>query len=399
MSASELYSASSETSIPFTSKTTSDGSIEGDVISSEVMTPIQDALQTQPDAQTLSTTTSIIDTETSSSAEASVATQLQETIIPDHAAQTVDGRLLCASQCAYGLTQPYFRASAYRPATVAKRISRGVNSVIIGQTYDGITIAFRGTQTSNPLDWIQNAALFLTPVGGGAIKGKIHTGFYRATKSLWKPLKAVLKDMLENCEKKGWKKDVYFTGHSKGGAMATVAALLMKRDTELPDPTYVCTFASAKVGDSEFRDFYNERVNQTSYEAHLDVIPLLPPSEATMETMNDELTEMVDSMLWSEASSKKKEKYKWDYQTVGRRKFIDEFGMIVDDITRQLDEKRIDDIQKAKYLSLEEFRASHCSSCPDDGCYGYYFKAVAGSVCNLCHDEENEMISDRNDNV
>lgn len=155
-------------------------------------------------------------------------------------AKTLDGRLICASQCAYNLTQPYFQSAGYRPKTVAKRISRGSNSVLIGMTHDGITIAFRGTQNANPLDWIQNAALFLTPVGDRTgFKGKMHASFYRSTKSLWKPLKEVLMDMLKISKEEGWKQDVYFTGHSKGGAMASVAALLMKRDGDFPDPAYV----------------------------------------------------------------------------------------------------------------------------------------------------------------
>jgi len=309
---------------------------------------------------------------------------------PRDVANSLDGRLIFASQCAYNLTQPYFQSAGYHPATVAKRISRGGNSVLIGMTHDGITIAFQATQASNPLDWIQNAALYLTPVGDRTgFKGKMHAGFYRSTKSLWKALKEVLVEMLGNSEKMGWKKDVYFTGHSKGGAMASVAALLMKRDGDLPDPTYVCTFGSVKVGDSEFRDYYNKKINQTSYEAHLDIIPFLPPSASMMGNMNDELADIINGMLWSEKSSNKKNNYKWDYQTVGKRKFIDEFAKIsADDVTRDLDSRRIRDIEKGKFWGLADFRAAHCSSCADEGCYGYYFRAVGESGCVVCEDHD-----------
>jgi hypothetical protein len=162
--------------------------------------------------------------------------------LPSSAAPSLDGRLLCASQCAYEIKPPYFKASAFRPATTARRLTKGVNSVIIGHTVDGICIAFRGTQSSSPLDWLQNAALFLSDVEDGRkkpVKGKVHTGFYRGTKSLWKPLRGIIRDMLEECALNGWKQDVIFTGHSKGGAMASVAALLMKTDKDLPDPSYV----------------------------------------------------------------------------------------------------------------------------------------------------------------
>merc|ERR1712130_157013 len=127
--------------------------------------------------------------------------------------------------------------------------------------------------------------------------------------------------MGEESRMNGWKEDVILTGHSKGGSLATITAVLMKNDSSLPDPSYVCTFASAKVGDSEFAMEYNKNIKQTSYEAHLDLIPFLPPSKTTYEMMNDDMTEMLDSMLWSESSMSKKENYKWDYQTVGKRKF------------------------------------------------------------------------------
>ena len=142
------------------------------------------------------------------------------------------------------------------------------------------------------------------------------------------------------------------------------------------------TFASAKVGDSEFAKEYNKHIEQSSYEAHLDLIPFLPPSKTTYEMMSEPMTEMLDSMLWSESSIQKKENYKWDYQTVGRRKFITKDYEIIDDVTMELDEERIKIIEKSSFLALDEFKAAHCSSCPTEGCNGYYFNAIAGDVCS-----------------
>jgi len=104
--------------------------------------------------------------------------------------------------------------------------------------------------------------------------------------------------------------------------------------------------------------------------------------------MNVDLTEIIEGMLWSEASSNKKNSYKWDYQTVGKRKFINEYGQVLEDVTKELDAQRIRDIEKRTFLSLDDFRAAHCSFCPDDGCYGYYFKAVAEGTCGLCEDDD-----------
>jgi len=200
--------------------------------------------------------------------------------------------------------------------------------------------------------------------------------------SLWKPLKGILKEMLAEAKENGWSQDIYLTGHSKGGALASLASILLKRDTSLPDPTYVCTFASARVGDSQFRDAYNERINQTSYEAHLDLVPFLPPSSTTMNVMTPEMAEMIEGVLWSETSLSQKENYKWDYKSLGNRKYISENGEIIDEVTRELDQMRIKDIEVETILSWEEFKPSHCSGCLSDGCGGRYFDAIAGDICN-----------------
>lgn len=166
-----------------------------------------------------------------------------EPLLSPYAAQTLDGRLLCSTQCAYDIKNPYFRGASYRPTTTLKRITRGVNSCIIGHTSDGISIAFRGSQsqTISLLDWLQNAALFLTEIDEAKYKvsGKIHTGFFRSTKSLWKPLKNILKEMVAEAEENGWSSDIYLTGHGKGGAMASIASVFIKRNNSLPDPKYV----------------------------------------------------------------------------------------------------------------------------------------------------------------
>ncbi len=112
-----------------------------------------------------------------------------------------------------------------------------------------------------------------------------------------------------------------------------------------------------------------------------------------MDMMDESMTTMLDSMLWSDTSIQKKESYKWDYQTVGTRKFINEDYEIISDVTKELDEERIRAIERYSFLSLDDFKAAHCSSCPEEGCSGYYFNAIAGCVCN-----ENEEFCVANSN-
>lgn len=122
------------------------------------------------------------------------------------AAKTLDGRLICASECAYEIESAYFRGVGYLAGTTAKRISRGVISCLIGRTTDGIVVAFRGTLSSSLLDWLQNAAIFLLNVK--KIPGRIHAGFYEATAALYEPIKKFILQMLKESSFYH-KKDIY----------------------------------------------------------------------------------------------------------------------------------------------------------------------------------------------
>lgn len=206
------------------------------------------------------------------------------------AAKSLDGRLLCASECAYKIENPYFRGVGFRPGTSVSRITRGSNSCMVGRNIeDGIIVAFRGTMPGAPLDWLQNAATRMKNVP--SLPGKIHTGFYGAVMQLYIPLVEAIKDLLQ--EEPDAK--IYFTGHSKGGCMASITAMKMKLDSNHPNVHYIATFGAARVGDEEFRRAYQkEGIRQTSYENHLDIVPFLPPgSNDMLEDMNDKATEEV----------------------------------------------------------------------------------------------------------
>ena len=125
----------------------------------------------------------------------------------DLPAKTLDGLLLCASQCAYDVSSPYFEGAGYISGSTNVTLTKSVNSVFIGETVDGIVLAFRGTKTKSPLDWLQNAALFLQRVNG--IPGRVHAGFYGAVQSIWEPIKSTVLDMFET---RNSSTKIYLTG-------------------------------------------------------------------------------------------------------------------------------------------------------------------------------------------
>lgn len=79
---------------------------------------------------------------------------------------------------------------------------------------DFIGIAFRGTNEIN--DWLDNLNAFPE----SALFGEFHRGFYRSVEDLWSDIKS----QVEKIKTKEGSKPVFITGHSLGGAMASVAA-------------------------------------------------------------------------------------------------------------------------------------------------------------------------------
>ena len=97
-------------------------------------------------------------------------------------------------------------------------------------------LAFRGTEAGDMDDFITNINFPLVNFNGNA---KVHGGFLAALNNIWHPIERHLIEL----ERKKIK--VWFTGHSLGAALATLAAARKK-------PTALFTFGSPRVGNEEF---------------------------------------------------------------------------------------------------------------------------------------------------
>jgi hypothetical protein len=74
----------------------------------------------------------------------------------------------------------------------------------------------------------------------------------------------------------------------------------------------------------------------------------------------------------------------WTYAPVGKRKYIDEKGNLIHNVSRKIDFRRIQEIEKKTILKASDFRKAHCPTCPDvknRNCSGGYFSAVAPEIC------------------
>jgi triacylglycerol lipase len=76
-----------------------------------------------------------------------------------------------------------------------------------------LCIAFRGTNELE--DWLDNINAFST----SELFGEFHRGFWNSVEDVWKPIDAKCRELQQQR-----KRPIFFTGHSLGGAMATIAA-------------------------------------------------------------------------------------------------------------------------------------------------------------------------------
>jgi hypothetical protein len=122
-------------------------------------------------------------------------------------------------------------------------------------------VTFRGTQSNDWKDIFSDVLLKAVPWD----VGHVHQGFKKALEPVWKPLEAALNNLTD--------RPVWFTGHSLGGALATLAAF--RRGANAAG---VYTFGSPRVGNSVFAGHFDDRFVERSirYVNDHDVVTHVP---------------------------------------------------------------------------------------------------------------------------
>jgi len=133
-----------------------------------------------------------------------------------------------------------------------------------GLSNTGIVVAFRGTEGLE--DWKNNAAL--VQKDWPYPKGKVHTGFSNSFDSLREKITTQIDTLVKNHPNA----DIYVTGHSKGGALATLMGSYLH--TKFKDRVRAVTFASPRVGNEEFSNNY--MVKHYRIESFLDLVCHMP---------------------------------------------------------------------------------------------------------------------------
>jgi len=127
-------------------------------------------------------------------------------------------------------------------------------------------LVFRGTEPQRPEDILTDADCRLITAHGG----RVHKGFHDALKSVITPVAAEIRTLPGNSRK------LWLTGHSLGGALATLAVIAL--DTHGIHTDGISTYGQPRSGDAAFARAYRNRSNGRSYR-HVnfhDCVTMLP---------------------------------------------------------------------------------------------------------------------------
>ncbi len=157
-----------------------------------------------------------------------------------------------------------------------------IDSARIGRIPEGILLAFRGTLppigAADPpltvfLDWANDADLL--PLEDKTYPGRVHRGFHNSLERLWTDIRPAIERLLDE---KPSDNTLFVTGHSKGGALANLAAWRALKIGRLASPIRVYTIAAARAGDADFRTGFETHgaIHCVRYESAFDLVPRMP---------------------------------------------------------------------------------------------------------------------------
>jgi hypothetical protein len=191
-----------------------------------------------------------------------------------------------ASSVAYAIGSPggvtsspkYHRMGFHSEPEVFVAGADGIDACLVGAVDEGVIVSFRGTLPltfESRLKLVRSLRDFLLDVDVqqvevAGVPGRVHRGFARALEDLWDPVAGAVRRQLGDGGR------LFVTGHSKGAATATLAAIRLKT-LEGIVPTAVYPFATTRIGDPEFARTYDAELPQTRrFVNRDDIIPHMP---------------------------------------------------------------------------------------------------------------------------
>lgn len=118
-----------------------------------------------------------------------------------------------------------------------------------------VILAFRGTEPDVIEDWITDANIRWTSGPGG----KVHRGFIHALTDVWNEIEDELEKLRDN------EQTIWITGHSLGGALATLAAASLEFRNQPVNISGLYTFGSPRVGSREFASQFDNNCKTKTF--------------------------------------------------------------------------------------------------------------------------------------
>lgn len=154
---------------------------------------------------------------------------------------------------------------------------------LVLESDDDIIVAFRGSQSDE--DWLMDADILQTSFPYIHDGGLVHNGFLSIYHSLRDELVNTITDL-------DTEKEIFVTGHSLGGALATLFILDIANVLRNLKQTLI-TFASPKIGNKKFVERFNIIILDSYRFVNLnDVVPTFPPQLIHAKSLKTKLQYM-----------------------------------------------------------------------------------------------------------
>lgn len=131
-----------------------------------------------------------------------------------------------------------------------------------------IVIAFRGTE---PNEWNDIKADLDATKALAETVGRVHRGFKKEVDDIWPMLEKMLSSNQKTLDKNLW-----FTGHSLGGAMASICAGRCQLSAVKTYPEQVHTFGSPRVGTKRYIN--HAKIDYYRWVNNNDIVTRTPPA-------------------------------------------------------------------------------------------------------------------------
>lgn len=214
----------------------------------------------------------IVDTAPSISRGSSVGFDINSLSVDGFSWSAAHATALC-SQLAYEppLSVTHIATSKWGFQSV-QVIEAGDTQCFIANSPGAIVVSFRGSE-SVP-DWITNLSLY----SKSRSYGSVHSGFSNAFDFVKSAVRAHLANSMTNNRK------LLFTGHSLGGALATIAGAEFHEEFGISG---IYTFGQPRVGKADFASFVASRFGQKFYRVvnDDDIVTRVPPGYEHVGTL------------------------------------------------------------------------------------------------------------------